>query len=258
MSGSVTTRVIGSIAEVLITNPERKNAISQDMWGQLDDSIRLVDSNDYVKVVIVHGGDGNFVAGADISEFKDLRQSGQSSHTYDENTEKALLRLRRTSKVTIALIEGYCIGGGVSIAVACDFRIGAANSIYQVPPARLGISYPLGSLSRLVELVGPTNAKWMIFTAARLSAVEAESIGLIRSVASEAIWEYVDDLARQISENAPLSIMATKRVIEALSNGGDSVADVANEMSEKTLSSRDYLEALEAFSQKRQPKFEGR
>ncbi len=258
MSQKVTTRVSGFIGEIVISNPERKNAMSMEMWGQLRLAAEEMRANDYVRVVVVHGTNATFVAGADISEFRTMRQNGSSGMEYDRNTEDALSALVQIPKPTIAAIEGFCIGGGVSIAVACDFQVAHPDAKFQIPAARLGISYPLGSLGRLVNLIGSANTKRIIFTAARLDANEALSVGLVSEIASGDLDARVEELARQLGENAPLSILATKRLVASLGFANDALKDLAGELFELTLASADYAEALNAFDEQRKPNFQGR
>lgn len=258
MSQKVTTRVSGFIGEIVISNPERKNAMSFDMWSQLRIAADEMRANDYVRVVVVRGTHATFVAGADISEFRTMRQNGASGIEYDRITEEALVALAQIPKPTIAAIEGYCIGGGVSIVAACDFGVSDREAQFQIPAARLGISYPVGSLRRLVQLIGFANAKRLIISAARISAAEALAIGLVSEVAANRVDTRVEELARQLGENAPLAILATKRLLETISGGYEMATERSIELFELTLGSADYAEALSAFEEQRKPNFQGR
>ncbi len=258
MSQKVTTRVSGFIGEIVISNPERKNAMSLDMWRQLRIAADEMRANDYVRVVVVRGTNATFVAGADISEFRTMRQNGASGLEYDRITEEALVALAQIPKPTIAAIEGYCIGGGVSVLAACDFQVSDREAKFQIPSARLGISYPVGSLRRLVQLIGFANAKRLIFSAARISAAEALAIGLVSEVADNRVDERVDELARHLGENAPLAVLATKKLLETISGGYEVAAERSMELLELTLASADYAEALSAFEEQRKPNFQGR
>ena len=260
MSGRVTTRVSGAVGEIVISNAEHKNAMTSEMWRQLRSAAEEMRANDYVRVVVVHGAEGTFVAGADIEEFRTMRQVGESAVEYDRITEDALAALATMPKPTVAAIEGYCIGGGVSIAVACDFQVADAGTRFQIPAARLGISYPLGSLRRLVAQVGAATAKRMIFTASMLEAPMALSLGLISQV-SEDLTETIAELTMTLAEVAPLSIAATKALADALENPATDYAELEEEaarLGAVTIASADYLEALDAFDEKRKPNFQGR
>ena len=258
MTPKVTTRVFGNIGEIIISNPERKNAMTYEMWRHLRMSVEELNANDYAKVVVVRGAGSTFVAGADISEFRTIRQTGTSGVEYDEATEAAVLALARTPKPTIAAIAGYCFGGGLAIATACDFQIADVDAKFQIPAALLGVSYPPRALERLIHMIGPSNAKRLIFTAARIDAQSALSLGLISEVAYNSVDLRVEEFARSLAENAPLSLRATKRLIEIILCKDDDLDEVGAQMSEMTLGSLDYSEALTAFEEGRKPNFQGR
>ncbi|MDA8117805.1 MAG: enoyl-CoA hydratase-related protein [Actinomycetota bacterium] len=260
MSGRVTTRVSGAVGEIVISNADHKNAMTSEMWRQLRSAAEEMRANDYVRVVVIHGAEGTFVAGADIDEFRTMRQAGDTAVEYDRITEDALVALATMPKPTVAAIEGYCIGGGVSIAVACDFQVADARAKFQIPAAKLGISYPLGSLRRLVAQVGASAAKRMIFTASMLDAGAALDAGLISQV-SESLTDSIAELTVALTEVAPLSIAATKALADGLVNPAADYAALEEEaarLSAATIASADYLEALDAFDDKRKPNFQGR
>lgn len=258
MIGRVTTRVTGSIGEIIISNPDRKNAMSNSMWRELRDSTTEMQANDYARVVIIRGSDSTFVAGADITEFREMRGDDEAISNYFSTVEDALLGVFNLTKPTIAAIEGHCIGGGVSIAAACDFRVSTQDAVFQIPSARLGLSYPGGSLRRIVNLIGITNAKYLIFTANAINARAAKTMNLITDVVEDDIRVGLDTISDAIIQNAPLSIAATKKILNALEECDAATDDLATQMASLTLSSRDFNEAINAFDEKRRPNFIGR
>ena len=260
MEGKIWQKTEASgICTVTIDNPEKSNAINSEMWEDLRRLASEINSDNSVRVVVLTGQGGTFAAGADISEFSAMR-TGDNAPAYDRLTETAIDAFASISKPTISAIRGFCIGGGVNLMLATDIRICALSSIFAVPPARLGIAYPKRSLERLVEAVGEQQAKYLLFSARRIDAPRAQSIGLIsETVEADLLDEVVSSLATQITKNAPLSIRAAKLGIRAMRSGSEQTwLSQAEESSEKCYLSEDYREGVDAFLNHRSPHFHGR
>ena len=257
MSGSVDLTVDGAIANVKLNNVARRNAMTRAMWRDLTDLFTQLSRNSDIRAAIISGSDGNFAAGADISEFKEVRQSGESAVKYDENTEAALCAIDDVPFVTIAAIDGFCIGGGISIASACDIRLSTPEAKFKLPPARLAIAYPFDSLVRMVRIIGVANCKRMLLTADNFEATAMEVYGFVEVVEGD-VLDVALSMALRISTNAPLSITATKKILSAIEGESlEAARGVANAQRDLTLSSNDYAEALKAFIEKREPRFRG-
>jgi enoyl-CoA hydratase len=250
----------GGVGIVTFNNPERHNAVSLDMW---DATKRILDAfavDDEVRVVVLTGAGGKaFVSGADISKFGSERATLEATRAYDARTAAAFNSVYEFPKPTIAMIRGYCLGGGVGVASCCDLRICSDNSRFAVPAAKLGLGYGYAGLKRLVDIVGPSFAKEIFYTARQFDAQEAYAMGLVNRVVMVGELEsYVKSITDMICANAPLTIKAVKAAIgEALKD--EDKRDVArvNEMVEACFASRDYTEGRTAFMEKRKPVFTG-
>jgi len=214
-----------------------------------------------VRVIVVSGAGGRaFVSGADISEFKERRASEEAAAAYAKISEGARMRLQETLKPTIAMIRGYCIGGGVGTALACDMRIAGEGSKFGVPAAKLGLGYAYDGIKRLVDLVGPAHAREIFFTARQFTAEEALRMGLVNQVVPDGELEtYVNNYCDMISANAPLTVRSAKvNIREALKD--ESARDLAlcKRLVDECFASGDYTEGRTAFMEKRKPVFKGR
>jgi enoyl-CoA hydratase/carnithine racemase len=251
----------GAIGRLIFNNPARHNAVSLDMWEGVAQIVEDFEKDDSVRVIVVSGAGGRaFVSGADISEFKERRASEEAAAAYARVSEGARLRLQETLKPTIAMIRGYCIGGGVGTALACDLRIAAEGSKFGIPAAKLGLGYAYDGIKKLVDLVGPAHAREIFFTARQFTAEEALAMGLVNRVVPEAELEsYVDNYCAMIAGNAPLTVRAAKVAIrEALKD--ESARDLAlcKQLVDDCFASADYAEGRTAFMEKRKPQFRGR
>jgi len=208
----------GPVGFLVFNNPERRNAVSLDMWQRAGEVIAEFSRDENVRVIVLAGaGDKSFVSGADISKFENERANAEAQEKYAKTSSGMRALLRETGKPTIAMIRGYCIGGGMSLALSCDLRICSDDAQFGIPAARLGIGYGMEGLRRLVELVGPSKAKEFIFTARRYAAGEALSMGLVNAVVPAAELDAtVRSWAGSMAENAPLSILTAKRVVDEL------------------------------------------
>lgn len=250
----------GGIGWMTFNNPARRNAMSLEMWSAVEAILDEFESDDDIKVIVMKGaGDKAFVSGADISEFKERRNNAEAAAEYARISEGARTRLIGTKKPLIAMIQGYCLGGGMAVAMAADMRFASNDSQFGIPAARLSIAYGFDGLHKLVHLVGPALASEIMFTARRVEPDEAERIGLInRAVENEDLEGAVREVADAICRNAPLSIAASKFTIgQILTDKEDRDYDEIKRLSKMCFDSNDYKEGREAFMEKRSPVFTG-
>jgi enoyl-CoA hydratase len=249
------------IGWMIFNNPERHNAVSLDMWEAVIDIIADFEHDEAVRVVVVRGvGEKSFVSGADVSKFDDERAARNAVQRYDAVTEGAYSSLRASSKPTIAMIQGYCIGGGANLAVCCDLRICSDTAKFAIPAARLGLGYGYTRVRRLLDVVSPAFAKEIFFTARQFGAEDARIMGLVNRVLPQGELEaYVTDYARQIAANAPLTVSSIKRIVsEALKDPTDRDLALCERLVRECFESKDYAEGRLAFAEKRKPSFKGR
>jgi len=246
---------------VTFNQPEKRNAMSLEMWLGLGEILDEFAEDSSVRVVILTGaGNKAFVSGADISQFEKNRANADAQQEYDRLTSAGRAKFHTFPKPTIARIRGFCLGGGLAIAMSADLRVAAADSQFGIPAAKLSIAYAPESVNRLINLVGPAHARMILYTARRIDAAEAERIGLInKMVADEELNAYVLDLARTIADNAPLSVAASKLTINELLKD-ESKRDTAAmaRMMQVCFDSADYKEGRTAFMEKRPPRWQGR
>jgi len=259
--GHILVERTGAAAWVTISNPDKRNAMSLDMWRELDAAVATLETDPGLRVIVLRGAGGKaFVSGADISEFGTLRVSSEVARAYDAAGRQAMNRLRAVAVPTVAMIEGFCLGGGVLIALCCDLRYAASDAVFSIPAARVGLGYDWWAVKDLLDGVGPSVAKEMLFVANTYYAEAARSVGLInRVIESEWLLGEVTEIVARIASNAPLTIRAAKQTIaELVKIGGQPDTDLCDRLTAQCLDSEDYREGHEAFLQKRTPRFEGK
>lgn len=251
----------GAVAHIVFNNPERHNAVSLEMWDAVELALRQFAEDSDVRVLVLSGAGGKaFVSGADISKFEQERGSHGAVTHYNTRTKAVYDSIEHFPKPTIAMINGHCIGGGLNLAACSDVRVCTGKSKFAMPAARLALGYPFDAIRRLISLVGPGDAKRMMFTAKSIDAATALRIGFVQEIADEdQLHETVNSLAADIAGNAPLTVKAMKfiacQVLEPdpakrdLETGVNLVADC--------FASEDYMEGRKAFMEKRKPQFKG-
>jgi len=254
------SRKEGRVGYVIFDNPERHNAVSLEMWAAAGKMLEDFRNDNNITVVVVTGAGGKaFVSGADISRFEKERSNEEAVARYNATVEKSCAAFHEFPKPTIAMIRGYCIGGGVGLATCCDIRICTEGSKFAVPAAKLGLGYGYLGLKRLVDVVGPSFAMEIFYTARQFSAAEALTMGLVNRVVPDGELErYVKTYADTIGENAPLTIRAVKATIMEIRKD-ESKRDVKRSQTlvEACFKSHDYEEGRKAFMEKRKPVFTG-
>ncbi len=252
-------RIEGPIGWMTFNSPARRNAVSLEMWEAIPTILDRFENDPAVRVIVLHGaGDAAFVAGADISQFEKTRSSPESNAQYDHALEDASRRLYECSKPTIAMIHGYCIGGGVAIAVCCDLRIAADSAKFGIPAVRLGLGYGHKGVKKLMDLVGPSYTKEIFFTARHFSAAEAQIMGLVNRVLPVTeLDSYVRNYCATIADNAPMTINALKRTVAELVKGADADLALSDHLVKACFESQDFIEGRRAFMEKRRPVFRG-
>lgn len=245
---------------MIFDHTARRNAISSAMWEAIPPAAAELSADPEVRVVVLRGaGEEAFVSGADISEFETSRL-GPAAPAYNAATLDAFRAVESIEKPVIALIHGFCMGGGAALALKADLRYAADDAVFAIPPARLGIGYAVENVRSLVEVVGPANAREILLTARRFRAKEARALGLLHHIYPKAeLDERVEARADAIAELAPLTLRSAKKVIGGLVRDHDADELEAMEASVSAcFGSEDYAEGVRAFLEKRKAEFRGR
>lgn len=261
MAGRMLMEREGPIGWMIFDHPERRNAVTQEMWLQMGEILQEFARDAAIRVVVLKGtGDKAFVSGADISQFAQKRKNAADVAKSNQLTDAARRALATFDKPTIAMIHGFCLGGGLGIALMCDLRFAAEGSTFGIPAARLGVGYGLSSVAMLQAVVGPAFTREILFTGRRFNGEEALRMGLInRLLAPADLAPYVLEYARMIGANAPLSMRASKLTSMALVEAASKAdVDTVQRAVDACFDSEDYKEGRTAFMEKRTPVFTGR
>jgi enoyl-CoA hydratase/carnithine racemase len=259
--GKILQSVTDGVGVITFNNPEKRNAMSLDMWEGLGQALSELRDDPEVRVVVLVGaGDKAFVSGADISQFEKTRHNAAASEEYARRSEAQRALLANYPKPTIACIRGFCLGGGMQVAMLSDIRIAAEDSRYGIPAAKLGIAYGYDGLKHLISLVGPSWARLIMYTGMRIESAEALRIGLVdRVVPDSELWNATMEIARTISGNAPLAIQAAKITIaQVLRDPDKRDMDAIKAIGTACMDSEDFREGRRAFMEKRKPQFQGK
>jgi enoyl-CoA hydratase len=261
MTDKILSKVEDGIGWVIYNNPEKHNAMSLAMSTKVAEVMEGFGNNDDVRVVVLKGNGGkSFVSGADISEFEKLRSTPEGIVHYERTANAQYERIHDCPKPVIAMIKGYCMGGGMAVACAADIRICSDDSVFAIPAGRLGIGYRPSFTRWVYEAVGASTTKEILFTARRYKADEAFQLGLVNRVTgAEELQAYTIDYAKTIAGNAPLSVQTAKLIVnEIVKSPSDWDDELCKRLVEDCSNSEDYKEGRRAFAEKRQPVFTGK
>jgi len=260
-TGRVHTHIDGPIGWIVFDNPGRHNAMSVAMWEAFPEAVRTLEADAQVRVIVLRGaGDQAFVSGADISQFDAVRDSLEANQRYEAMGNAGMSRLADCAKPTIAMLQGWCLGGGMAITLNCDLRMADETVRYGIPAARLGIGYRWPGIKKLVDTVGAPNAREIFLTARRFNAQDALRMGFVnRVVARGELESAVRAECALLAANAPLTMASVKIAIDEITRAGAQIDAARIEAAtQRAYESADFIEGRQAFMQKRQPVFSGR
>jgi enoyl-CoA hydratase len=261
MGGKILTKNENGVQWLILNQPEKRNAISLEMMVDGLALLQEISSQETVRVLVVTGaGDTAFCAGGDISEFDKERENSDKTLKYEAVAKQFFDALNNIDKPTIAMIHGYCLGGGITLAASCDIRICSDEAQFSIPAARLGIGYGVWLMQKIIDIIGPSFTKEMLYTANLYSAYEALQMGFVnKCVAAPDLENYVSEYACNIASNAPLSIKAAKVVAAELQKPpGSRNLSRCTAVIEECANSQDYANARIAFMEKRKAQFTGK
>src|SRR5437588_4547269 len=260
-SDKMLARKDGRVGTMIFNNPERHNAVSLEMWEAAAKILDDFAADEEIRVVVLTGAGGKaFVSGADISKFEDERATREAVERYNAAVEKVYSGVAALPKPTIAMIQGYCLGGGLNLAVCCDLRFCSEGSRFGLPAAKLGLGYRYAGLKRFIDTIGPAYTKDIFFSARQFSAAEALAMGLVNGVLPDSeLASFVDRYAQGVAANAPLTVQAIKQIsLEVLKPESERDLKRAANLVARCFDSQDYVEGRKAFLEKRKPVFTGK
>jgi len=247
------------VATLTLNRPEKRNTVRHAMWHDIKAITARLQADPQVRAVVLTGAGEHFSAGADISEFQDLRKDVATTARFEADIEAGEEALLGFGKPTIAAISGFCLGAGCALILSCDLRIADGSARFGIPAARLGIVYSLRDTRVLYNVVGLANAKRILFTGDQFDAAQAQRMGLVDDVVTGSVLAEAKALAARIAANAPLSVSGSKTILNAIAEGDpEHRAREIRELQDIAHTSEDHLEAVRAFMSKRRPVFKGR
>jgi len=256
MKNLILDRPAPGIARLTLSQPARRNALNAAMWAALPERLEELQKDETLRVLIVRGDGDHFTAGADISEFETLYATPESSAKISAQIQRGLEALAAVSVPTLAMIRGACVGGGCGLALSCDVRIADTTAVFGITPAKLGLIYPFGDITRLIDAVGVANAKEMLLTAKIIKAKAAKKKGLVHSVVGvDALEAEVMDYANRIKSLSSESLRVTKSMIAAYQQGQRIDTPETDAKFAASFTSKDFEEGFGAFLEKRKPDF---
>jgi enoyl-CoA hydratase/carnithine racemase len=255
-NGHLALEIAGNIARLTIDRPEKRNALTREMWLDLTVLMERACAEPEVRAIVISGSGADFSAGADISEFDTVRRDAETARAYEAANSAAFAAIRDATVPTIASIRGICFGGGFGIAAACDLRLSTPDALFSVPAARLGLAYPHDAMADIVHSCGPQFARYLTFSGARISAMDALRTGFLAEICGNTNARAMA-IAEDISRAAPLSVRASKASIKAVLSGANTEVELAQRLGAATFDSADYAEGRRAFKERRAPAFRG-
>ncbi len=248
----------GPVGRLVLDRAERRNALTLAMWQALPQAMATLAAEEDLRVIVMCGAGGHFSSGADITEFAELF-SGPAAAEYERANLDAFRALAESPLPTVAMIEGFCLGGGLALALCCDIRLASEKAVFALPPARLGLAYPLHGIMRLLQAVSPAAARELLLTGRRVDTSWALRTGLVNDVRSpEQLETETLAMARDIAANAPLSIAHARAAIDAMTGSlQEREAERLHALARSCFDSEDYAEGIRAFRERRPPRFRG-
>jgi enoyl-CoA hydratase/carnithine racemase len=259
--GKLTVDRKGAVGWIVFDSPAKRNAINAAMWRGIAPAVKAFDADAEVRCVAFRGaGTQAFSAGADISEFDKVRAQNSAVSEYDGLLDQVLHAIQDSRKPSVAMIHGFCMGGGLEIALACDLRYCGASAQFAIPAAKLGLAYNVEGHKRLLETVGHARAREIMFLGGRYVASDALAMGLVNGVLADAKLEkYVGEVLETLCGNAPLAIANSKTIIEEyVRSAGEPDQKAMQAAIDRCAASEDYKEGRRAFMEKRKPRFTGK